>query len=181
MQLMTPLEWEDCFNHVLYPLLSNLLQMHNNNVEIKFLEESRIRTITFVSKIYLHHLNLLSTIDNYHQLWLTLLDFMQKFMYVDNSELLFEAIPECLKNMVLVMNSANLFENKDENSLWFVTWRRIDEFLPNLKNELFNENKSEYLFGSFDRNRSFELFFCKNVKVTKCINSRNLKQTQLST
>lgn len=74
----------------------------------------------------------------------------------------FEAIPESLKNMLLVMSTAGIFDEEectltahsqssDErkthkrsdseihkySALWQVTWERIDCFLPNLRQELF--------------------------------------------
>ena len=50
-----------------------------------------------------------------------------------------EAIPESLKNMLLVMDTAGIFHNAESGytDLWEVTWERIDIFLPNLKQELF--------------------------------------------
>ena len=43
-------------------------------------------------------------------LWLTILDFMDKFMHASGSELLMEAIPESLKDMLLVMETAGVFD-----------------------------------------------------------------------
>merc|ERR1719427_2316983 len=78
-------------------------------------------------------------------------------MHADNSDLLFEAIPESLKNMLLVMSTAGIFECHQDSAsepealpsqfkadskcrqysaLWQVTWERIDCFLPNLKADL---------------------------------------------
>ncbi|KAL4702175.1 hypothetical protein ACJJTC_018323 [Scirpophaga incertulas] len=49
-----------------------------------------------------------------------------------------EAALECLKNVLLVMDSVRIFTNGDTyNELWYLTWAEINEFLPNLKNELF--------------------------------------------
>jgi hypothetical protein len=59
-----------------------------------------------------------------------------------------EAIPESLKNMLLVMSTAGIFHDDDAEAstttadrnytaLWQVTWERIDCFLPNLKRDLF--------------------------------------------
>ena len=50
-----------------------------------------------------------------------------------------EAIPEGLKNMLLVMDTAGIFqtENGTESQLWRLTWDKIDTFLPNLRQELF--------------------------------------------
>lgn len=61
-------------------------------------------------------------------------------MHADNSDLLYEAIPESLKNMLLVMDSAKIFEEQDgAGQLWIITWDRISTFLPHLKEELFLE------------------------------------------
>lgn len=54
----------------------------------------------------------------------------------------YEAIPESLKNMLLVMDTASVFGSRDDKKptkLWVVTWDRIDAFLPELKNEVFKE------------------------------------------
>lgn len=50
-----------------------------------------------------------------------------------------EAIPESLKNMLLVMDTAGIFQTGDDidSQLWRLTWDRIDTFLPHLKEELF--------------------------------------------
>lgn len=62
-------------------------------------------------------------------------------MHADNSDLLYEAIPESLKNMLLVMDSAKVFDSIDGRSqLWGITWDRIGSFLPNMKEELFKDH-----------------------------------------
>lgn len=50
-----------------------------------------------------------------------------------------EAIPESLKNMLLVMDTAGIFQTADgtESQLWQLTWDKIDTFLPKLHNEVF--------------------------------------------
>lgn len=64
-------------------------------------------------------------------------------MHADNSDLLYEAVPESLKNMLLVMDSAKVFEDMEGSSqLWSITWERISAFLPHLKEELFRERNS---------------------------------------
>ena len=86
----------------------------------------------------------------------------------------FEAIPESLKNMLLVMSTAGIFEQEDYtlslakpdktttaprlarsdsdvhrySALWQVTWERIDCFLPKLKQELFSRSQPSSRAGS---------------------------------
>ena len=54
--------------------------------------------------------------------------------------MLYEAMLEGLKNMLLVMHSVRVFHNTDglsHSPLWNITWTRINVFLPQLKDELF--------------------------------------------
>ncbi|KAJ6661793.1 hypothetical protein lerEdw1_013315, partial [Lerista edwardsae] len=54
-----------------------------------------------------------------------------------------EAIPESLKNMLLVMDTAGIFHSADSRTgysdLWEITWERIVCFLPKLRDELFKQ------------------------------------------
>ncbi|XP_039279024.1 Golgi-specific brefeldin A-resistance guanine nucleotide exchange factor 1 isoform X3 [Nilaparvata lugens] len=138
LQTLTGDEWESCFSMVLFPLLSKLLEPISPQ-DPTGLEETRMRAATVLSKVFLHHLTPLQTLPTFTALWLTILDFMDKYMHADRSDLLYEAIPESLKNMLLVMDSAKVFSvNGCEFSpLWTVTWDRINTFLPHLKDELF--------------------------------------------
>uniref|UniRef100_A0A4W6FFG6 Golgi-specific brefeldin A-resistance guanine nucleotide exchange factor 1 n=1 Tax=Lates calcarifer TaxID=8187 RepID=A0A4W6FFG6_LATCA len=60
-----------------------------------------------------------------------------------SSDLLLEAIPESLKNMLLVMDTAGIFHSADSRTgysdLWEITWERIVCFLPHLREELFKQ------------------------------------------
>ncbi|GFG39058.1 hypothetical protein Cfor_02589 [Coptotermes formosanus] len=137
--LMAP-EWESCFNKVLFPLLAKLLEPISPQ-DPTGMEETRMRAATVLSKVFLHHLTPLLSLPTFTALWLTILDFMDKYMHVDKSDLLYEAIPESLKNMLLVMDSAQVFSSSDGYSqLWTITWDRINAFLPKLKEELFKSH-----------------------------------------
>uniref|UniRef100_A0A1B6C7R4 SEC7 domain-containing protein n=2 Tax=Clastoptera arizonana TaxID=38151 RepID=A0A1B6C7R4_9HEMI len=143
LQTLTGDEWESCFNKVLFPLLGKLLTpiTHQNQ---HGLEETRMRAATVLSKVFLHHLTPLQSLPTFTALWLTILDFMDKYMQVEKNDLLSEAIPESLKNMLLVMDSAGVFSTSDGYSpLWDITWTRIETFLPNLKLEVFKTHYPE--------------------------------------
>lgn len=63
-------------------------------------------------------------------------------MHADKSDLLYEAIPESLKNMLLVMDSAKVFDGVEgKGPLWTATWERINKFLPGMREELFKEQE----------------------------------------
>nr|XP_018903871.1 PREDICTED: Golgi-specific brefeldin A-resistance guanine nucleotide exchange factor 1 [Bemisia tabaci] len=131
LQALTADEWAACFNQVLFPLMTRLLIPPD-------LDETRMRAATLLSKVFLHHLTPLQSLPSFLNIWLTILDLMGKYMVVHNSDLLSEAIPESLKNMLLVMDSAKVFsQGEQRTALWDITWNRINAFLPNLKEELF--------------------------------------------
>uniref|UniRef100_W5K380 Golgi-specific brefeldin A-resistance guanine nucleotide exchange factor 1 n=1 Tax=Astyanax mexicanus TaxID=7994 RepID=W5K380_ASTMX len=142
LQTLDAIEWESCFNKVLFPLLTKLLD-NISPADVGGMEETRMRACTLLSKVFLQHLSPLLSLPTFAALWLTILDFMDKYMHAGSSDLLLEAIPESLKNMLLVMDTAGIFHSADSRTgysdLWEITWERIDCFLPRLREELFKQ------------------------------------------
>ncbi|XP_048126211.1 LOW QUALITY PROTEIN: Golgi-specific brefeldin A-resistance guanine nucleotide exchange factor 1 [Alosa alosa] len=142
LQTLDAAEWESCFNKVLFPLLTKLLD-NISPADVGGMEETRMRACTLLSKVFLQHLSPLLSLPTFAALWLTILDFMDKYMHAGSSDLLLEAIPESLKNMLLVMDTAGIFLSSDSrtgySALWEITWERIDCFLPHLREELFKQ------------------------------------------
>lgn len=144
LQTLTGAEWASCFHQILFPLLNEMLNdgQSVSQLDPLLLEESRIRTATIMSKVFLHHLTSLMELgDAFNALWLKILDYIEKFMKV-GSDMLSEQMQEILKNMLLVMHSVRVFHHKDGSlnmDLWSLSWKRISEFLPTLKSELFQD------------------------------------------
>ncbi|XP_041865617.1 Golgi-specific brefeldin A-resistance guanine nucleotide exchange factor 1 isoform X2 [Melanotaenia boesemani] len=142
LQTLDAAEWESCFNKVLFPLLTKLLD-NISPADVGGMEETRMRACTLLSKVFLQHLSPLLSLPTFAALWLTILDFMDKYMHAGSSDLLLEAIPESLKNMLLVMDTAGIFHSADSRTgysdLWEITWERIVCFLPHLREELFKQ------------------------------------------
>ncbi|XP_040581498.1 Golgi-specific brefeldin A-resistance guanine nucleotide exchange factor 1 [Lepeophtheirus salmonis] len=138
---MSSKEWESGFTSVLFPMLSRLLKIDSVNFNDRnALEETRTRAATLLGKVFLQHLTPLTELPTFSALWLTILDFMEKFIKSANTDLLADAIPESLKNMLLVMDTAGTFTNPENGSpapLWDLTWDKLHVFLPNLMPELF--------------------------------------------
>ena len=132
--------WFNCIERVFFPLLDHLLKMDKSITRLA-LEETRTRSITILCKVFLQHLTNLQGLPEFVDLWLRILDYMKQYMLLENSDLLCEAIPECLKNMLLVMKTADIFENshfrRNNKSLWDNSCQIIHEFLPNFIEELF--------------------------------------------
>ncbi|XP_066304243.1 Golgi-specific brefeldin A-resistance guanine nucleotide exchange factor 1-like isoform X1 [Branchiostoma lanceolatum] len=147
LQTLSAVEWESCFNKVLFPLLTKLLENISPDDTVG-MEETRMRVSALLCKVFLQHLGPLLSLSTFTALWLTILDFMDKYMHVDNSDLLFEAIPESLKNMLLVMDTASIFREDSTPSgytqLWSITWERIECFLPTLRQDVFKEHHKDH-------------------------------------
>ena len=102
------------FEGVVFPLLADLLQRAVGGS----LDDERLmlRAVTLLSKTFLHHLSTLLTLPNFSALWLRALELLQSYLKAPNNETLLEAVPETLKNLLLVMATAGAFEQADEAS-----------------------------------------------------------------
>lgn len=186
LQTLTGPEWEACFHRVLFPLLTELLQPCNRR-DAALMEETRMRAATVLSKVFLHHLTPLLSLSTFANLWLMILNFMDKYMHAEKSDLLYEAIPESLKNMLLVMDSAKVFESPDGRSeLWDVTWERIGQFLPNMKEELFREQDEVRALDRINGSKGDSVNLQTNVQDSQAYNLQpqqnypyNVQQTNL--
>ncbi|RWS07642.1 golgi-specific brefeldin A-resistance guanine nucleotide exchange factor 1-like isoform X2 [Dinothrombium tinctorium] len=139
LRILTAYQWESCFNKVLFPLLAKLLEPLNICDPIG-MDETRMRATNLLCKVFLQYLTPLLSLPTFTALWLTILDFMDKYMKADmQTDLVKEAIPESLKNMLLVMDTAQCFNP----SLAVITWDRIALFLPTLKDEILPPAKVE--------------------------------------
>lgn len=114
LQTLSAQEWESCFSKVLFPLLARLLEpvCPGDPACRTREEETRMRGATLLSKVgqnkeenstqlihnllhmiipfqvFLHHLTPLLSLPNFTALWLTILDFLDKYMHSDHSDLL---------------------------------------------------------------------------------------------
>ncbi|CAF3886360.1 unnamed protein product [Adineta steineri] len=135
LNILSATEWESVFNKVLFPLLVKLLETTNINDPIYGIEETRVRVSQLLCRIFLQHLTPLLNLSTFTTIWLTILDFMDKYSKIDQTDMLRESIRESLKNMLLVMNTTGLFE--PDQPLTVVTKDRIHSFLPGLWDEVF--------------------------------------------
>lgn len=145
LQTLSAMEWEACFNKVLFPLLAKLLENIDPRNAIR-MEETRMRASTLLCKVFLQHLTTLARLSTFTALWLTILDYMDKYMKSDKSDLLHDVIPESLKNMLLVMETTGLFNQNNPDvkfsTLCAITKDRIESFLPGLWEDLFRANNN---------------------------------------
>ncbi|CAD6448609.1 ec6aac0d-13fd-4ed0-978d-3fea83eb51c3 [Sclerotinia trifoliorum] len=133
-------EWTAIFDEVLFPLITRLLKPEVYSSDPIGMSETRVQAATLLCRIFLHYLVLLSKWDGMLDLWLKILDVMDRLMNSGQGDSLEEAVPESLKNVLLVMSSSGYLvprsQDETQEKLWTETWKRIDRFLPDLRNEI---------------------------------------------
>lgn len=132
-------EWTAIFGEVLFPLILKLLKPEVYSSDPVGMSETRVQAATLLCRIFLHYVGLLAQWDGMLDLWLKILDIMDRLMNSGQGDSLEEAVPESLKNILLVLNSSGyLVKGGDEGKerFWVETWRRLERFLPGLRAEL---------------------------------------------
>jgi len=137
-------EWTAIFGDVLFPLIGRLLKPEVFQSDPRGMSDTRVQAATLLCKIFLHYLVMLSEWEGMLDLWLKILDIMDRLMNSGQGNHLEEAVPESLKNVLLVMSSGGFLihpeaegANEKNQGLWDQTWSRLERFLPDLKVDLF--------------------------------------------
>jgi brefeldin A-resistance guanine nucleotide exchange factor 1 len=141
-------EWTKIFSEVLFPLINQLLKPEVHQTDPHGMTETRLQATQLLCKAFLHYLALLSEWDGMLDLWTRILGTMDRLMNSGQSNMLVEAVPETLKNVLLVMASAehlvpppatadNEKRSEQQKQLWEETWTRTEKFMPGLMPELF--------------------------------------------
>jgi brefeldin A-resistance guanine nucleotide exchange factor 1 len=130
-------------HEILFNLLTTLLEINptKGGLTKDSLENIRLRAISILCKTFLQYMPKLILLPSFKELWTKIMKYVQDYMNADNSELLVEAVPETLKNMLVVMHTNGVLippeksTESTEESLWNVSWKTIDSFCPKLKEE----------------------------------------------
>ncbi|OKL56153.1 hypothetical protein UA08_08477 [Talaromyces atroroseus] len=135
-------KWTSIFDEVLFPLILRLLKPEIYHSDPVGMGETRVQAATLVCKIFLRYLDQISNSGGMLDLWLKILDILDRMMNSGQGDSLEEAIPESVKNILLVMADSGYltpppFSDSNEEKIWTETRKRLDRFLPNLFNELF--------------------------------------------
>ncbi|KAK5132296.1 hypothetical protein LTR08_009204 [Meristemomyces frigidus] len=139
-------EWTNIFGEVLFPLINQLLKPEVYQTDPRAMSNTRVQAAQLLCKIFLHYLVLLSEWDGMLDLWIRILTIMDRLMNSGQDDTLVEAVPESLKNVLLVMSSGGYLspppEGADERTpqqqeLWKETWTRLERFLPSMMPDLF--------------------------------------------
>ncbi|UNI20375.1 GDP/GTP exchange factor for ARF [Purpureocillium takamizusanense] len=140
-------EWTAIFSKVLFPLILRLLKPEVFTVDRDGMSEMRVQSASLLCKVFLQYLVLLSEWDGMQGLWVKVIDVLDRLLNSGQGDSLEEAVRENLKNVVLFMSSSGLLvspaENPARQELWDETWKRVDRFLPDLRNDLAAEGADE--------------------------------------
>ncbi|KAJ4389732.1 GDP/GTP exchange factor for ARF [Gnomoniopsis smithogilvyi] len=133
-------EWTAIFGEVLFPLILRLLKPEVFSSDKDGMSETRVQAASLLCKVFLQYLVLLSEWDGMLDLWLKIIDIMDRLMNSGQGDSLEEAVPENLKNVLLFMSSNGYLvppsQDPSKEKLWSESWKRIDRFLPELRKDL---------------------------------------------
>jgi brefeldin A-resistance guanine nucleotide exchange factor 1 len=145
-------EWTNIFSEVLFPLINQLLKPEVYQTDPMGMSETRVQAAQLLCKIFLHYLVLLSEWEGVLDLWIKILTIMDRLMNSGQSDMLMEAVPESLKNILLVMSNGGYLvppsnesveQTAQQEQLWSETWTRLERFLPGLMPELFPDEANK--------------------------------------
>lgn len=161
-------EWTAIFGEVLFPLILRLLKPEVFSTDRDGMSETRVQAASLMCKVFLQYLVLLSDWDGMLDLWLKIIDIMDRLMNSGQGDSLVskslrrsslalhiyshpifqeEAVPENLKNVLLFMSSNGYLvppsQDPSKETIWSETWKRIDRFLPELRKDLALEEQAE--------------------------------------
>ncbi|KAJ5159991.1 uncharacterized protein N7482_006995 [Penicillium canariense] len=140
-------EWATIFDEVLFPLILRLLKPEVYHSDPFGMGETRVQAATLVCKIFLRFLDQLPNREGMLPLWLQILDILDRMMNSGQSDSLEEAIPESLKNILLVMADGGYLvppsHDPSKEEMWVETRKRLGRFLPDLFVEIFPDAAKE--------------------------------------
>jgi len=146
LQKLAPVTWMPCFDQVLLPLLQSTCR-----AEIG--EQTRLRACTLLSGVFLQYLPQLSSAETFARLWMRVLYALERQSAVATSDgLLAEALPELVKNLLLVATSLGFFPVAEQvdatvhDDRWLHTWDLACRIAPSLSadeqlRELLKQNR----------------------------------------
>ncbi|KAJ3572817.1 hypothetical protein NP233_g2836 [Leucocoprinus birnbaumii] len=137
---------EDVFNRVVFPLLDELLKPQTYHRDPLGVPETRLRACALLCKVFMHLEVRENVKTDFRILWIQILDLLDRLMNIDRGDQLYEAVPESLKNVILVMNATGILvppptggddtREDRQRTLWSATHERMERFLPGFLNDI---------------------------------------------
>ncbi|KAG9093300.1 GDP/GTP exchange factor for ARF [Ceratobasidium sp. UAMH 11750] len=143
---LEPARSVEIFDRIVLPMIEELLKPQLAARDPDGIVETRLRASALLCRSFLHiqaHVEMLGPETN--ALWMRIIDVLQQLMETGGRDQLAEAIPESLKNVVLVMNANGLLappespetRSEPQQQLWAATYTKINQFLPGFMEDLF--------------------------------------------
>ena len=134
-------EWIAIFGEVLFPLIGRLLKPEIFQLDQVGMVDTRIQAATLLCKIFLRYLDHLADNDQMLEIWLKVLDILDRMMNSGSGDALAEAVPESLKNILLVMAGSGYLtppgKGQKGDQTWEETQKRLERFQPDVLQSLF--------------------------------------------
>jgi len=92
-------EWTAIFSEVLFPLIVKLLKPEVYSSDPVGMSETRVQAATLLCRIFLHYLVLLSKWEGMLDLWLKILDIMDRLMNSGQGDSLVSFIPQSFNKL----------------------------------------------------------------------------------
>ncbi|CAE6427640.1 unnamed protein product [Rhizoctonia solani] len=136
----------EIFDRVVLPMVDELLKPQVVARDPEGFTETKLRASALLCRSFLHFQAHPESLNGQTKaLWLKIIDVMRGFLKTGRRDQLAEAIPESLKNVLLVLNASGVLlppaspdtRTELQQELWHDTVLRIDEFLPGLMEDLF--------------------------------------------
>ncbi|KAI8228432.1 hypothetical protein K4K57_007536 [Colletotrichum sp. SAR 10_99] len=115
-------EWIAIFGEVLFPLIHKLLKPEVFSSDPVGMSEMRVQAASLLCKVFLQYLVLLSEWDEMLDLWLKIIDIMDRLMNSGQGDSLEEAVRENLKNVVLFLASSGYLVAPSQDPLKETLW-----------------------------------------------------------
>ncbi|KAG9016191.1 GDP/GTP exchange factor for ARF [Tulasnella sp. JGI-2019a] len=147
-----PVDFAILLDRVVLPMMEDLLTPQVYVRDPQGMSETRLRASTLLCKTFLHFcVRSAEDIEATGKVWLSILDILDRFMHSGKRDQLYEAVPESLKNVVLVMNASGILVrpigldslSMSQANLWQSTHERMEKFLPGLLDDLIPSPPSE--------------------------------------
>ena len=127
---------------VIFPLMTMLLNPLAGGKEAA--NETRVRVCSLATKFVLQHLTALSKYPDFLHLWQEVLAYLEQYMsYATSrhtaSDLMCEALPELIKNLILVMMSSGLLSLESERGreIWKITHQPLTRISPEFASDIY--------------------------------------------
>ncbi|KAL7413936.1 hypothetical protein BDY24DRAFT_386920 [Mrakia frigida] len=133
------------FEFVLFPTLDELLKPQVFMLDPQGMEETRLRAQALLCRVFLVYLSEKGEEEDITELWLGVIDVLDRLMNSGKPDQLYEAVPESLKNLLLVLHSSSILlppvspdpRTESQKAFWTTTYERIERFLPTFLEGLF--------------------------------------------